>query len=267
MRAATEVGTENNSADAARRRRLLRAVMALAGLAVAGFPTAARANITNFVTNGNFSQNSISGGTGCGSTQTVTNSNLTDWSTTSGYTFIINSTNYSSFCGVDGGLGLFGPMAAPPDGNAQWMASDGAYLTGYIYQTLSGLTVGGTYAVSFYMAAAQQTGYSGATSDYWQIGLGSNYDVGPSVDTPTMNLPSQTFSGWMAQSVSLVAAATSEVLWFFAVGTPSGQPPFALLDGVVVSVQEPATSGGVLILGMLALAGVRRRVRRRIGVG
>jgi hypothetical protein len=65
--------------------------------------------------------------------------------------------------------------------------------------------------------------------------------------------------------MTFVASATSEVLWFFAVGSPSGQPPFALLDGVDVTVPEPSAVA-LLIPGLLVLWGARRRYRRAAAV-
>ncbi len=218
-----------------------------------GFARPAQANLMNLVSNGSFESFTPGGASGsCTTTQTVTDSNLPGWGTTSGYSFVINSGTYSSFCGVDGALGLYGPIPASPDGG-NFLAGDGAYMTGYTYQTITGLVPGASYIVSFDMAAAQQSGYSGATSDYWQVGLGSSYGAGPSVNSTTINLASGAFSGWIGQQVALVAGATTEVLWFFAVGTPSGQPPFALLDGVGVMVPEPSAAA---LLGMaLIVAG------------
>jgi MYXO-CTERM domain-containing protein len=77
------------------------------------------------------------------------------------------------------------------------------------------------------------------------------------VNSTTINLASGTFSGWVGQQISLVAGAATEYLWFFAVGTPAGQPPFALLDGVNVTVSEPS-GAAVLGMGLLALMGARR---------
>jgi hypothetical protein len=247
------------------RERLRRAIMDLATLALPalmliGLATAARGN--PIVTNGSFETFTAGGATGScsSSTQTLTDSNASPWNTTSGYAFVLNSSNYSSFCGVDGSLGLYGPITASPDGG-NYLAQDGGYLTGFTSQALSGLVIGDAYIVTFYMAAAQQTGYSGATTDYWTVGLGTAAGSGPSQNTGTINLASGTFSGWVGEEMSFFAAAASEVLWFFAVGSPAGQPPFALLDGVVVTVPEPSAFA-MLIPGLLLLLGVRRRYRR-----
>ena len=243
-----------------------RAAIALAASALAAIATPAHANPTNLVTNGSFENFTAGGASGsCTSTQTITNNNPTDWDTTSGYTFVVNASNYSSFCGPAGSLGLYGPITASPDGG-NFLADDSVYQVGYVYQAISNLVPGATYALTFYMAAAQQTGYTGATTDYFNIGLGLTAGAtdgpGSSGTTPTFDLPSQTFSGWVSEEVNLFAATTSEVLWFLAGGTPSGEPPFALLDGLDMEITVPEPPAAALLLvGVLALAGLRRHAR------
>jgi hypothetical protein len=61
------------------------------------------------------------------------------------------------------------------------------------------------------------------------------------------------FSGWMHQTFNFTAASTSSTLNFLSIGTPTGVPPFELLDGVSVydtSVPEPLS-----FLGMGLAAG------------
>ena len=60
------------------------------------------------------------------------------------------------------------------------------------------------------------------------------------------------------------ATSTSEVLSFFAVGTPTGVPPFVLLDGVSLnaSVPEPET----LTMMATGLVGMIGYVRYRVGI-
>ena len=237
------------------------ATLALVALAVAALPSAAWANPANMVVNGSFETFAPVNANSCTPAQTITNTDLSGWSTTSGYSFVLTTSNYSAFCGDAGNLGLYGPITASPDGG-NFVASDGAYQTGYIYQTIGGLVPGASYLISFDWAAAQQSGYTGATTDYLQLGLGATYGAGASAVTPTYNLPSGAFSGWMGAQFNLVATAASEVLWFFAVGTPSGQPPFALLDGVTMTVAEPPAVA-MLLFGLLCLAGVRLGYRPR----
>ena len=55
------------------------------------------------------------------------------------------------------------------------------------------------------------------------------------------------------------ATASSELLTFLAVGTPSGVPPFSLLDGVSMTsaAPEPAYMG-LIGIGLVLLGAVRR---------
>ena len=70
------------------------------------------------------------------------------------------------------------------------------------------------------------------------------------------------FSGWMQETMTFTATSTSETLSSLAIGTPSGQPPFALLDGVTLSdVPEPA-SWGLMVSGLVGLIGYMRWRRR-----
>jgi hypothetical protein len=58
------------------------------------------------------------------------------------------------------------------------------------------------------------------------------------------------------------ATATSQALSFLAAGGSNGAPPMALLDGISIDpVPEPA-SIAIFGLGLLGLAGLRRRRTR-----
>jgi hypothetical protein len=145
------------------------------------------------------------------------------------------------------------PASSPYGGN--FIGADGAYEVGAITQTISGLTSGDFYTVGFYWAGAQQTGYTGATTEQWQVSLGSSTQ-----STAVLNNVSQGFTGWQYQTFTYQATSSSEVLSFLAVGTPNGQPPFALLSDVTLLVQTPEPATVVVVLsGLLVLAGVRRR--------
>jgi hypothetical protein len=62
--------------------------------------------------------------------------------------------------------------------------------------------------------------------------------------------------------MTFTATAATDVLSFLSTGTPSGVPPFALLDGVsMVAVPEPS-GAALMIVGVLALAGLRIARRR-----
>jgi hypothetical protein len=229
-----------------------------AALACAASLGAFGAHATQLVTNGSFE--TLTNGYG----QIGDNTNATGW-TTSGYNFVFNSTNVSS--GVTGssgsvalwttGNGGVNTITASPDGG-NFIAADGAYEVGAVSQTITGLTAGQQYAVSFYMAAAQQTNHTGATTDYWTVGFGNT------ALTSNTQAASHAFSGWQYETMTFTATGTSDVLSFLATGTPSGVPPFALLDGVsMTAVPEPA-SITLLLSGVAALAGVAWR-RRNAG--
>jgi hypothetical protein len=116
--------------------------------------------------------------------------------------------------------------------------------------------VGHTYAVSFYQALAQQSGFTGATTSQWVVSLGGQTDY-----STQMNDASQGFSGWSYVTDYFTATATTETLGFTANGT--GAPPMALLDGVsLVDTPEPA-SWLVMLVGLVGLAGARRWAQTR----
>jgi hypothetical protein len=218
------------------------------------------AEATSLVLNGDFSLSS--NGPGEFNTSQTT---LTDW-TSSGYNFLFASggadttgsytpqySQYVKLWGPNDGSANGMPASSPYGGN--FIGADGAYEVGAITQTISGLTSGDFYTVGFYWAGAQQTGYTGATTEQWQVSLGSSTQ-----STAVLNNVSQGFTGWQYQTFTYQATSSSEVLSFLAVGTPNGQPPFALLSDVTLLVQTPEPATVVVVLsGLLVLAGVRRR--------
>ena len=154
----------------------------------------------------------------------------------------------------NGGLDLL-PVSSPDGGN--FVAADGAFQNGAIQQTINGLIAGDSYTLSFYWAGAQQSGFTGATTEQWQVTFGSQTQ-----STVVVDNASQGFTGWMAQTFDFTASNTSQVLSFFAVGTPDGVPPFVLLDGVSLNADSsPAPEPGTLTLmlgGVIGALGIRR---------
>ena len=246
---------------------ILPAAMSLA------FASAAFAGPLNLVQNGGFEmENSKSQYcTVSPCAQQITAGDIANWSTT-GYNFIynaqtLNNGNPNSFR-TDGGsvplynaaapstyTGQYGSIFNNPNGG-NFVGADGAYQVGAITQTLTGLEKGGDYTVSFWYAGAQQSGFSGITTEAWNVSLGNQ-----SFETPVLTNASHGFTGWYQQSFTFEATGTSEVLSFLAIGTPSGEPPFSLLDGVTAfEVPEPATWAmlGASLLG-LVFAGKRAR--------
>ena len=214
---------------------------------------------TNLVANGSF--DSTTNGTNKQLASSVTTASnrttATDWTSSNGndggYNFILASkiaTTWDSALWLNGNANGF--TASPDGGN--FLASDQLYYPGTISQSISGLTVGDKYTLTFDYALAQQVGFNGANPDnYWQVGFGSTVK-----DTSLLSISSGGFSGWKTASMTFTAASTTELLSFLAKGTPTGAPPFLLLDGVsmVAAVPEPATwamlLGGVGLIGFMA---------------
>lgn len=239
----------------------------LAGVLVAGAALGgAKADPVNLVQNGSFEDTVGFDPSQSGSE--VTNSNLTDWQIsgclsgcTNGaaqYSFLLQSnytTNgfyiaeYNENDHFYGG----GPGVSPSGGNAY--AADGGYQVGGLGQMIKGLTIGQTYQLSFYQASAEQSGYPGAFTASWLVGFGNQTQQSSGMVTA-----SQSYSGWVQDTMDFTATAVDQVLWFMATSTNS-YPPFLLLDGVsLTQVPEPATFG-VVAVGLAGLVAVRRRRR------
>lgn len=149
----------------------------------------------------------------------------------------------------------FMPATSPTGGN--FLAMDGGYLVDEVVQVVSGLTLGEKYDVSFWWAAAQQTGFYGPTTDRLEVSLG-----GQTFTTDMISLPNQGFTGWVYQTFTFTADSVAPVLSFLAIGTPTGLPPFSLLDGVTMQPTAVPELSSCLIGAFLACGIVFRRVRR-----
>ncbi len=180
-------------------------------------------------------------------------------------------------------LSVYGPFPTNSPVGGNFVEADGNpdYESGFS-QTITGLTVGQTYTLSFYQAAGQQVGFTGATTEQWAVSLGTGRigingsgqpgDVtDPSSDTVLTSLMSTAsggFTPWQYVSITLTADATTDLLSFLAWGDNGSTinlPPIVFLSGVNspnVLVPEPATlalfSVGLIGLGGLAL---RRRTK------
>jgi hypothetical protein len=147
-------------------------------------------------------------------------------------------------------------ITAPPAGG-NFIAMDGAFQTSAVKQTITGLTVGQVYVLKFYWAAAQQQSFTGATTENVTVSLGSQ-----SFTTSTYNLATESFSGWMQQTFDYTATSTSETLSFLAAGTPNGEPPFVLINGVDLEL-IPDFSNWLVFAGFGAGCILLETVRRR----
>jgi len=232
------------------------AVTSVSATALLMLATPAQAN--SLVTNGSF-ETVTNGACELGSCTVATG-----WSS-SGYNFVYApgtaDTTGSYTPQFNGNLTLWGPHngsanglpATSPDGG-NYVAADGAFEVGAITQTIGGLTAGDTYAVSFYWAGAQQSGFSGITTERWDVSLGAQ-----TIDTAIVTDPNHGFTGWQYSTLDFTATSGSEVLSFLAIGTPNGEPPFSLLDGVSMNVvtPEPATLP-LLLTGLMGGLGALR---------
>jgi hypothetical protein len=223
----------------------------------------------NLLVNGSFE--STTNGAG----QLGYNTDATGW-TTSGYNFLLTpgSADTTGVTGQYGKLKLYGPgdgsnnglPASSPDGG-NFIGADGAYDVGAITQSLS-VVKGSTYIVGFYWAAAQQSGFGcispanpgGCTTEQWQVGFGGQTQTTAIAST---GANAGGFSGWLYQTFTFTADSSTDVLSFLALGTPTGQPPFALLDGVTVSQATPEP-GSLLLTAGVALIGLAEVLRRRL---
>ncbi len=236
-----------------------------AALALAALP--ASADPVNLVQNGSF--NTVAGWNPAASGSAATSSDLPGWSFTSCvnactggannlFSFVLQS-NYTT-AGIndaqDGHNTYFyggGPGVSPDGGNAY--TADGAHEVGIMEQSISGLTVGQTYQLSFYQASMEQAGYSGAFTGSWEVGFGNQLAFSQS-----MANPSQGYTGWTLQTMDFTATSMTQALLFAATATNS-YPPFLLMDGVsLTAVPEPASIAMVGV-GVLALVMLRRRRR------
>lgn len=225
----------------------------------------------NLVVNGGFEAETINNVAGSVSSEFGNRYNngsvqLTGW-TTNGYSLVFtpNTADTSGAATEFGTLQLWGPNSGSANGltgtsptGGNFVASDGAYGTAPITQTIGGLTVGAQYQLSFYWAAAQQKGWDGTTTENWTVSFGNQ-----SYTTATVTNASHGFVPWQQQVYSFTASAVSQTLSFLAAGTPSGTPPFSLLDGVVLTAApEPAS----WLLMLVGLGGLGVLMRRRVAV-
>jgi hypothetical protein len=241
---------------------------ALGGLAaIVLFASPARAT-QSYVINGSFE--TTTNGTG----QLGFNTNATGWTNVvnggiDGYNFLFapGTADTTGAIGVDGLVKLWGPgdgsanglPASSPDGG-NYVGADGIYEVGAIQQQLAGLTVGTSYTLGFYWAGAQQSGFTGVNTEGWQVSLTGDATQNTAIASNT----TEGFTGWMYQTFTFIAQSANPTLSFLAVGTPNGEPPFSLLDGVSFTQNTPEPGTYALIgLGLLGIPLAARFMKKR----
>jgi len=254
--------------------------VSLVALSLSVFTFSAQA--ANLVVNGDFSL--YTGGSAFQSNSAGTNASQLNDSGTGGYTkltgwttgpgssgllsFLMNpltdDTTGSRDIRFNNNFTLWGPgngssnglTASPTGGYYVAMDSAPTYSGSGISQTLTGLTVGHVYTIGFDWAAAQQSGFNGATTEFFKVSF-----AGSSQSTATFNNANHGFSGWMHQTFSFTANSSSSTLNFLSQGGPDGLPPMSLLDNVTAydaSVPEPLS-----FLGMGLAAGYGAFYKRK----
>jgi hypothetical protein len=270
-------------------------------LAAFSLPAAA----ANLVTNGSFETNFGAGqfnqtlpGSSGGQSASRPGTTASGWTVTgtspvssAGYAFVFQNTD--TFTTTNGHVGPTSGTANPEGFNtlplwgnssdasplgSDFYGVDSTYHPSDLTQVIGGLVDGHTYTLTFDYAAAQQFGYSGNTTDQWTVMLG-----GQTIATTNIHLPSESFSGWLTDTVTFTYEGTGGLLSFAATGagncnstythcdpadpSASGGPPFALLDGVSLTASAPEPSTwAMMIIGFAGLgyAGFRNHKRSAI---
>ena len=233
--------------------KILSSVALAASMALA---IGSAAHATDVITNGSFNSGPSANaqfGSGFGG-QTVTG-----WTGGSGYQLYFvggTQTTVSATSQYNSNLEHFysSASALSADGG-NFVALDGdSAVPGSISQTISGLEVGKTYTLSFDWAAGQLANRTGDITEQLQVSFGGETQL-----TSILSVPSTQFSGWNVVTMYFTPTATTQTLSFLSLGTPNGLPPMALLDGVSMTVPEPATWAMMLI----GFGGLGFMIRRR----
>lgn len=160
------------------------------------------------------------------------------------------------------GVGVAGPLPQTSPDGGNFVFSDGNFFNSPIQQTITGLTPGNFYQVTFYQALVQDTEVNvtipGPVTGHWTVSLGASTANSPFM---TGNGATLTISPWAQHSLTLQAGAATEILSFLSVGT--GDPPLVLLDGIVLAPVPVPEAGSLALMGLggLLVAGVYRRTR------
>ena len=248
---------------------------AVAAATLAVLPATAAVSPANLVTNGDFETVGVSGNFQFGANGTTGANQLTGWYSPGGYNLLFHSNTATTQSAVgqyySSGAGrefLNAATASPTGGN--FVALDGdAGFASPMYQQINGLTVGQVYTLSFYYAAGQiASRVGGPVTESITAGFGTDLNHMQIFTTPTLTVtnPASSFSGWSLASTNFTATATSQFLGFLSNGTPSGQPPVALLDGVKLTAAVPEPASWAMMIGGFGFIGAALRRSRHAKV-
>ena len=233
------------------------------------------------ISNGDFSQftSSAPGGgpTQINNTSTGGYASLKDWTvgTTLGspntvlnsYAFITQTTGPNAYTfyypAQSGTIGLWSNPGATPSGQQYAVTLDGYQKAATLSQTLTGLTAGASYQVTFDWAAVQYTTATGNYTEQFKVSFG-----GSSQTTALQTISNKGHSNWISESFTFTADATSDTLTFLSLGTPSGVPPVGILSNVNVVATAPVPEPSTMLmlgLGGVCIAGIRLRRNRLAG--
>ena len=242
-----------------------------------------RADTTNLVANGNFETTTAIAQIGGPDNSDSRYAQVSGWTMPTGgvnnsYSFVFGhdgsgnttaDTTGSDSPEFNNSLILYGPgnghangLVSSPDGG-NFLGMDGAFQNpgpdhGAISQQITGLVPGKSYYVTFYDAAAQQHGFSGATHDQWNVSLGDQTQK-----STYYSLAEAGFSGWHQQHLLFKATSSTETLSFYADSGPSGTPPFGLLDGVQVQAAPLPSSLSMSLVGFVILGAFNMHRRNK----
>ncbi len=265
---------------------------ALTAFALAlGVGSAAEAAGPNLVTNGSFNTlnpagaNSAPTASGIEVDGAFNDANaVTGWTSAGGTTYNI----YFYGNGLEtGGAGALDPAnrwgedgqrpnvnftGNSPDGGAYMVLDGDPGFSGALSQTITGLTSGNIYKLTFDWAGGELYDRTGFFTSQLQVNFGgapaqftANYS---NTNPPNGNLCNKcgtpgSFSGWSQVTMYFKADGPSDVISFLSIGTPAANlPPVAFLDGVsLTAVPEPAV-WGLMVLGFGGAGAMIRRRRR-----
>lgn len=178
----------------------------------------------------------------------------TGWTVLAGTPDTVDPT---SNVGVSGWLSFgVAPTVSPDGGTWVGLGINGSYIESF-GQSLSGLTVGQTYTVSW---QAANFGINNQANSY----LGSNA-IGVMLDGASIGQGStlSLSSNWSTQSLTFVATSASQLLSFSLASTEKAYPGIdgisVTAGGVAPAVPEPST-WALMAIGLVGMAAMRRRL-------